>query len=312
MSNTSTVRGFLLLGSSEVREPRPVHAAPFLPVYPAALTGNLLVVAVALLGRRLRAPVYFFLGNLALVDLCFVSVTVPKSVAVCLTDCRSISFLSCAAQLFLVVLFAAPEFFVLTAVSYDRYAAICLPLRYGVVVGRGVCGKMAAASWLGGGLVGVLFSASTFSLSFCGSHVVRRFFCDVPSLLKITRSEDRSAIDASVTLSLTVGAVGSVSIAVSYARVIGAVLRMPAAEGRAGAFSTCLPHLLVVTVFLSSGVFGYLEPPSHSSSVFDLPMPVFYAVGPPAPNPLIYSLRNRDLKAALRTILKRGFPQTLL
>ncbi|XP_007664086.2 olfactory receptor 14A2-like [Ornithorhynchus anatinus] len=303
VANTTTVRGFLLLGFSEVRELRLVQAALFLLVYLATLTGNLLVVAVTALDRSLRAPMYFFLGNLSVLDLCFITVTVPNSVLDSLTDCNSISFLGCATQVFLVVLFGGSEFFILTAMSYDRYAAICHPLRYEVLMDRGACVKMATASWLGGGLFGVLFSAPTFSLSFCGSHVVQQFFCDIPSLLKITCSEEHVTIDLSVTAGVATGVVCFVSIVVSYARIFGAVLRMPAAEGRARAFSTCLPHLAVVTLFVVTSFCAYLKPPSGSPSVLDLLVSVFYVVVPPAFNPLIYSLRNRDVKAALGRVL---------
>ncbi|XP_003429194.2 olfactory receptor 14A2-like [Ornithorhynchus anatinus] len=308
MPNVSTVRGFLLLGFSEVRELQPVQAALFLPVYPAAPTGNLLVVAVTVLDRRLRAPMYFFLGNLSLIDLCLVSVTFPKSFYNSLTDLREISFLGCATQVCLVIFFAGAEYFLLTAMSYDRYAAIRLPLRYGVVMNRATCGKMAAASWLGGGLFGVLFSASTFSLSFRGSNVVQQFFRDVPSLLKITCSEEHVAIDVSVAAGVALGVVCFILIVVSYARIFRAVPRMPAAEGRAGAFSTCLPHLTVVTLFVITSFCAYLEPPSDSPSVLNPLMSLFYTVSPPALNPLIYSLRNRDVKAALGRGLSREWP----
>ncbi|XP_028909556.1 olfactory receptor 14A2-like [Ornithorhynchus anatinus] len=312
MPNVSTVRGFLLLGFSEVRELRLVHAALFLLVYLAALTGNLLIVAVTVLDRRLRTPMYFFLGHLSVLDLCLVSVTVPKSVTISLTNNSSISFPGCVAQLLLGTLFAAAEYFVLTAMSYDRYVAICLPLRYEVLMDRGACEKMAAASWLSGGLIGVLFSSFTFSLSFCGSNVIQQFFCDVSSLLKIACSEEHVAIDVSVAVAVALGILCFVSIVVSYARIFRAVLRMPAAEGRARAFSTCLPHLTIVIVVILTAVTAYLKLPSDSSSTPDLLVSVFYIVVPPALNPLVYSLRNRDVKAAVGRVIKERFSHPFL
>ncbi|XP_039766570.1 olfactory receptor 14A2-like isoform X2 [Ornithorhynchus anatinus] len=303
MVNATKVTGFLLLGSSEIREPRPVQAAPFLPVYPAAPTGNLLVVAVTVLDRRLRAPMYFFLGNLSLIDLCYVSVTVPKSIHDSPTDRREISFLGCAAQVFSVVLFGGSEVFLLTAMSYDRYAAICLPLRYEVVMDRGACGKLAAASRLFGGLFAVMSSSGTFSLPFCGSFLIPQFFCDIVSVVRLSCSETHLVIDAVVVTGTLLGVLCFVSIAVSYARVFRAVLRMPAAEGRARALSTCLPRLAVTTVFFTTAAFGSLHPPSDSSSVPDLLVSVFYSVVPPALNPLVYSLRNRDVKMAMGRVL---------
>ncbi|XP_028909639.1 olfactory receptor 14J1-like [Ornithorhynchus anatinus] len=201
MANRTAVRGFLLLGFSEVREVRPAQAAPFLPVYPA---GNLLVVAV--LDRRLRAPVYFFLGHLALVDLCLVSVTVPKSVLDSLTDKRSISFPGCVAQVFLVVFCAGTDVAPLTVTSHDRYAAIRLPLRYGVIVDRGACGKTAAASWL-------------------SRHLL-------PALLRLVKLSGVNVRELGAVIFTASSGLGcSATIVVPYARIFGAVPRMPAAEG---------------------------------------------------------------------------------
>ncbi|XP_038599008.1 olfactory receptor 14A16-like [Tachyglossus aculeatus] len=312
MPNVSTVKEFLLLGFSEVRELQLVHTALFLLVYLAALTGNLLIITVTVLDRRLHTPMYFFLRNLSVLDLCYISVTVPKSIHDSLTDKRSISFLGCATQLFLVDLFAGSELFLLMAMSHDRYVAICLPLRYELIMTNTACGKMAAASWLTGVMFGVSYSALTLSLSFCGSNLVQTFFCDVPSLLKISCSKEHIAINVSVTGGVAFGVFCFILIIVSYVRIFRAVLRMPATESRAKAFSTCLPHLAVVTVFFSAAAVDYVKPVSDSPSTLDLLVSVFYTVVPPALNPLIYSLRNRDMKAALGRVLKGRFLLPLL
>ncbi|XP_038597807.1 olfactory receptor 14A2-like [Tachyglossus aculeatus] len=303
MFNVTKVTEFLLLGFSEVRELQLVHAAMFLLVYLAALTGNLLIVAVTALDRRLHTPMYFFLRNLSILDLCLISVTVPKSIHSSLTDHRSISFLGCASQVFSVVLFATSELFVLTAMSYDRYAAICLPLRYEVLMDRGACSKMAAASWLGGGLFAVMSSSGTFSLPFCGSFLIPQFFCDIASVVRLSCSETHPVIVVLLVTGTLSGVFCFVSILVSYARIFWAVLRMPAHEGRAKAFSTCLPHLTVTTMFFTTAIFATLKPSSGSSSALDMVLSVFYVVMPPALNPLIYSLRNRDVKAAVGRVL---------
>ncbi|XP_038597822.1 olfactory receptor 14A2-like [Tachyglossus aculeatus] len=307
MPSVSTVGEFLLLGFSEIRELQLVHVQLFLLVYLAALTGNFLIVAITALDRLLQTPMYFFLRNLSVLDLCYISVTVPKSVVISLTNNRSISLLRCVAQVFLVVLFAASELAILTVMSYHRYAAICLPLRYELIMNNRVSGKMAAVSWLIAVLFGVLYSASTFSLGFCGSNIVHQFFCDVPSLLKISCSEDHVAIDVSVTGAVGLHVACFVFIVVSYVHIFQAVLMMPATEGRAKAFSTCLPHLAVFTVFVSTAVISYLKPVSDSTSTLDLLLSMFYAVVPPTLNPLIYNLRNRNMKAALGRVLKESF-----
>ncbi|XP_038598591.1 olfactory receptor 14A2-like [Tachyglossus aculeatus] len=300
MVNLTVMRDFLLLGFSEVRELQLLHAALFLLVYLAALAGNLLIVAVTVLDRRLHTPMYFFLRNLSVLDLCYISVTVPKSIHNSLTNKRSISFLGCATQLFSVLLFASSELFLLTAMSHDRYAAICLPLRYEVLMDRGTCGKMAAASWLGGGLLALLLSPRTLSLPFCGSILIQQFFCDIASVVQLSCSETHLFIDMIEVTGFLSGVSCFISIVISYVCIFRAVLRMPASEGRAKAFSTCLPHLVVTTVFFTSAAFGTLHPTSDSSSALDLLVSVFYTVVPPALNPLIYSLRNRDMKMSCK------------
>ncbi|XP_038598561.1 olfactory receptor 14A16-like, partial [Tachyglossus aculeatus] len=304
MTNNSTVTDFLLLGFSDIRELQLVYAMLFLLVYLMALLGNLLIVAVTTLDQRLHTPMYFFLKNLSFIDLCYISTTVPKSIVNSLTSDSSISFLGCVSQLFLVVLFAASEFYVLTSMSYDRYAAICSPLRYELIMNKTACVRLVTASWLSGGLFGVWLSASTFSLNFCGSNIVQQFFCDVPPLLKISCSEDHIAIDVSVAAGSVLDAVCFIYIIHSYVHIASAVLRMPSSEGRTKAFSTCLPHLTVIIIFLFTAAFAYLKPPSDLPSALDLLVSMFYTVVPPTLNPLIYSLRNRDLKAALGRILK--------
>ncbi|XP_038598576.1 olfactory receptor 14A2-like, partial [Tachyglossus aculeatus] len=288
-----------LLGFSEVRELQLVHAALFLLVYLLALAGNLLIVTITVLDRRLHTPMYFFLRNLSVLDLCYISVTVPKSIHDSLTKRRSISFLGCAAQFFSVVLFPASEMFLLTTMSYDRYAAICLPLRYEVIMDRGACVKLAAASWLGGGLFALMLSSGTFSLPFCGSILIPQFFCDIASVVRLACSETHLVVDVLLVTGALLGFSCFFYMVISYVHIFRAVLRMPVTEGRDKAFSTCLPHLVVTTVFFTSASFGTLHPPSDSSSALDRLVSVFYTVLPPALNPLIYSLRNRDVKAAM-------------
>ncbi|XP_038599065.1 olfactory receptor 14A16-like [Tachyglossus aculeatus] len=307
VGNTTKVREFLLLGFSEVRELQLVHAALFLLVYLAALTGNLLIVTVTALDRHFHTPMYFFLRNLSILDLCLISGIVPKSIHNSLTDHREISFPDCISQVFLVVTPGCVEVAQLTEMSYDRYTAICLPLRYEVIMDRGACGKIAAASWLSGGLFRVMYTAGTLTLILCDSNLIQQFFCDIPSLLKISCSETHVVIDVTVATAFILAFIYCIFIIISYVRIFLAVLRMPATEGLAKAFSTCMPHLIVVTIFLSTGAIVYLKPVSDSPSTLDLLMSVLYTVVHPGLNPLIYSLRNRDMKAALGRVL-RGHP----
>ncbi|XP_038598971.1 putative olfactory receptor 14L1 [Tachyglossus aculeatus] len=242
MSNITKVTEFLLLGFSDIRELQLIQAALLLLVYLAALMGNLFIVAITTFDRQFHTPMYFFLKNLSVIDLGYISITVPKSVFNSLTNVNSISLLGCAAQVFLVFLFVGSELALLTVMSHDRYVAIC-----------------------------------RLAISICLA-----FFCFV----------------------LIVG---------SYVPIFSAVLRMPSTESRSKAFSTCVPHLVIVALFITSGTSAYLKPISDSPSALDLLVTVFYAVVPPTLNPLIYSLRNRDMKAAMgRLLWPKYFPKEKL
>uniref|UniRef100_F7F7G7 Olfactory receptor n=2 Tax=Ornithorhynchus anatinus TaxID=9258 RepID=F7F7G7_ORNAN len=308
MNNHTSVTRFLLLGFSEVRELQLlVHAALFLLVYLVALTGNLLILAIPTLDQHLHTPMYFFLRNLSLLDLCYITTTVPKSILNSLTNSRSISFLGCTTQVLLMILFGGSEFFILTAMSYDRYAAICCPLRYDTIMDQEVCRKMATASWLSGGFYSLMHMAATFSSHFCGPRIIHQFFCDVPQLLKLMCPGEARAEICVLVLSVILCLGCFVSILVSYVHIFLAVLKMPATEGWTKAFSTCLPHLIVVFLYLCTSSFAHLKPPSSSPSQLDLLVSVFYTVLPPTLNPLIYSLRNKDMKATLGKIFSVHF-----
>ncbi|XP_038597489.1 olfactory receptor 14A16-like [Tachyglossus aculeatus] len=307
MANNSIVMGFLLLGFSEVRELQLVHVVLFFLVYLVALMGNLLIVTITVLDQRLHTPMYVFLKHLSLLDICYITTTVPTSILNSLTNSRSISFLGCTTQVFLMYLFGSSEVFILTAMSYDRYAAICCPLRYGIIMDQKACGKMVGASWLSGSLYSLMHTAAIFPSHFCGPRIIHQFFCDVPQLLKLMCPGEAQAEVCVLVLSVILCFGCFVSILVSYVRIFLAVLKMPATESRTKAFSTCLPHLTVVSLYLFTSVCAHLKPPSSSPLTLDLLVSVFYTVLPPTLNPLIYSLRNRDMKAALGKIFSVHF-----
>ncbi|XP_063039000.1 olfactory receptor 14J1-like, partial [Melospiza melodia melodia] len=242
---------------------------------------------------------FFFLLNLALSDLGSICTTVPKAMHNSLWDTRDISYSGCAAQLFLFVFFISAEFSLLTVMCYDRYVSICKPLHYGTLLGSRACAHMAAAAWASAFLTALLHTANTFSLPLCHGSALGQFFCEVPQLLKLSCSHSTFR---KIWISLFVTFLGFgcfVFIVFSYVQIFRAVLRIPSEQGRHKAFSTCLPHLAVLSLFLSTGFFAYLKPPSISSPSLDLALSVLYSVVPPALNPLIYSLRNQELKAAV-------------
>ncbi|XP_004875502.1 olfactory receptor 14A16 [Heterocephalus glaber] len=301
MDNATAGSMFFLSGFSPVRELQILHAVLFLGIYLAALLGNLLIITLTTKDPHLHSPMYFFLKNLSFLDLCLISITVPKSIENSLMNLNLISFLGCVAQVFFLILLASTEMALLTVMSYDRYVAICHPLRYGTIMSHQACEQMAAYSWVSGGLNAVLHTAATLSVPMCGPHVVHQFFCDIPQLLSLACFYNvREFLVIGLSLLLDIGCF--VFIDVSYFHIFSTVLKMHSQEGRSKAFSTCLPHLVVGTLFLSSGSFAYLHPLPKSPSLFDLLVSIFYTVAPPTVNPLIYSLRNKDIQKALRRL----------
>ncbi|XP_066841176.1 olfactory receptor 14C36-like [Anser cygnoides] len=299
MSNSSSITEFLLLTLADTRELQLLHFGLFLGIYLAALLGNGLILTAVACDHRLHTPMYFFLLNLALLDLGSISTTLPKAMANALWDTRAISYQGCAAQVLFLLFFIGAEYSLLTVMSYDRYIAICKPLHYGSLVGSTACAQMAAAAWGSGFLNAVLHTATTFSLPLCQGNAVDQFFCEVPQILKLSCSAVhlREGRLLMFTACLTTGCF--VFIVLSYVQISRAVLRMPSEQGRHRAFSTCLPHLAVVSLFVSTIMFAHLKPPSISSSSLDLVLSFLYSVVPPAVNPLIYSMRNQELKDVL-------------
>ncbi|XP_068521115.1 olfactory receptor 14C36-like [Anas acuta] len=247
---------------------------------------------------------YFFLLNLALLDLGCISTTLPKAMANALWNTRAISYQGCAAQVFFLVFLIGSEFFLLTVMAYDRYVAICKPLHYGSLLGSRACAQMAAAAWGSGFLNAVLHTATTFSLPLCQGNAVDQFFCEIPQILKLSCSGTYLTEVKFLLVSACLGVGCFVFIVFSYVQIFRAVLRMPSVQGRHKAFSTCLPHLAVVSLYLSTAVFAYLKPPSISFPFLDLVVAVLYSAFPPVVNPIIYSMRNKELKEALRMLLQ--------
>ncbi|XP_054035489.1 olfactory receptor 14A16-like [Dryobates pubescens] len=299
MANSSSITHFLLLPFPGTRQLQLLHFCPFLAIYLAALLGNGLIISTIAWDHHLHTPMYFFLLNLALLDLGAISTTVPKSMANSLRDRRDISYAGCVAQVFLFPFFMSAEYFLLTTMSYDRYVAICRPLHYETLLGSRVCLHLVAAAWACGALNALLHTTNTFSLPLCQGIAVDQFFCEIPQILKLSCSTSYLREIWLLVLTACLFFVCFVLIVVSYVQIFRAVLRIPSQQGRHKAFATCLPHLAVVSLFLSTASFAYLKPSSISSPSLDLVVSVLYSVVPPAVNPLIYSLRNQELKAAL-------------
>ncbi|NXE85841.1 O14J1 protein, partial [Cochlearius cochlearius] len=297
--NSSSITQFLLLAFTDTRELQLLHFWLFLGIYLAALLGNGLIITTVACDHRLHTPMYFFLLNLSLLDLGSISTTLPKSMANSLFDTRAISYAGCAAQLFFFLFLITAEYFLLTVMAYDRYVAICKPLHYGTLLGSRACVHMAAAAWGSGFLYALLHTANTFSLPLCQGNALDQFFCELPQILKLSCSDAYLREFQLLVFSAFVFLGCFVFIVLSYVQIFRAVLRIPSQQGREKAFSTCLPHLAVVSLFVSTAMLAYLKPPSISSPSLDLVVAVLYAMVPPAVNPLIYSMRNNQLKDAL-------------
>uniref|UniRef100_A0A8C9MY72 Olfactory receptor n=1 Tax=Serinus canaria TaxID=9135 RepID=A0A8C9MY72_SERCA len=299
MSNSSSISHFLLLALADTRQLQLLHFCLLLGISLAALLGNGLIISAVACGHHLHTPMFFFLLNLALSDLGSICTTVPKAMHNSLWDTRTISYSGCVAQLFLFLVFISAEYFLLTIMCYNRYVSICKPLHYGILLGSRACAHMAAAAWASAFLNALLHTANTFSLPLCHGNAVDQFFCEIPHILKLSCSKSYLR-ELGVSVFTTILAFGCfVFIVFSYVQIFRAVLRIPSEQGRHKAFSTCLPHLAVVSLFLSTAAFAYLKPSSISSPALDLLVSFLYAVVPPALNPLIYSLRIQELKAAV-------------
>ncbi|KAM8793385.1 olfactory receptor 14C36-like [Eudromia elegans] len=302
MSNSSSLNEFLLLPFADTRELQLLHFSLFLAIYLAALLGNGLIITAVACDHHLHTPMYFFLLNLSLLDLGSISTTVPKSVATSLSDTRVISYSGCVAQVFFLLFFFSAEYSLLTVMAYDRCVAICRPLHYGTLMSSRACVKMAAAAWGTGFLYALLHTGNTFSIPLCQGNEVEQFFCEIAQILKLSCSDSYLREVGLIVVSFCLMFGCFVFIILSYMQILRAVLRIPSEQGRHKAFSMCLPHLIVVSLFVSVLTFAYMKPPSFSSSALDLVVAVLYAVVPPTVNPFIYSLRTMELKDALRKL----------
>ncbi|XP_064904355.1 olfactory receptor 14A16-like [Columba livia] len=310
MSNSSSITQFLLLPFTDTRELQLLHFWLFLGIYLAALLGNGLIITTIAWDQHLHTPMYFFLLNLALLDLGCISTILPKSMANSLWDTRAISYAGCVIQVFLFIFAMSTEYCLLTIMSYDRYIAICKPLHYGTLLGSRACVHMAAAAWAAGFLYSLLHTTNTFSLPLCKGNALGQFFCEIPNILKLSCSGAYLRELGLLVVSGCLFFMCFISIVLSYVQIFRAVFRIPSEQGRHKAFSTCLPHLAVVT--LSAPLFfAYLKPPSISFPSLDLVVSVLYSLIPPTLNPLIYSMRNKEVKDALRKLITGGISKII-
>ncbi|XP_021049287.1 olfactory receptor 8K3-like isoform X2 [Mus pahari] len=301
----TVVTEFILMGITDHPELQPSLFGLFLLIYLISLVGNLGMIVLTMVDSRLQTPLYFFLRHLATTDLGYSTAVGPKMLTNFIVDQNRISFNLCATQLAFFLLFIACELFILSAMSYDRYVAICKPLLYMVIMSKRLCWVLIVIPYVYCTIVALLITIKIFTLSFCGSNVISHFYCDSLPLLSLVCSNTQEIEVIMLFLSAFNLISSLLLVLVSYLLILIAILRMNSAEGRRKAFSTCASHLTVVTVFYGTLIFMYMQPKSSHSFDTDKLASVFYTLIIPMLNPLIYSLRSKDVKNALHRTGKK-------
>ncbi|XP_006032272.1 olfactory receptor 1009-like [Alligator sinensis] len=298
--NYTMVTEFILMGLTERPDMKVILFVIFLLMYTVTLVGNIGIIIVIHSDPQLHTSMYFFLNSLSVVDICFSSVIVPRTLVNFVAEKRTISFAGCTGQAFFYIVFVTAECFLLAAMAYDRYMAICNPLLYTAVVTKRLCIQLVAGSYIGGIVNSVIQMTFIVRMPFCNSNIINHFFCDVPPLLSLSCSNIYINEMILFALAGVIELSTIFTILISYMFIFLTILRMHSSEGRHKAFSTCASHLTAVTLLYGTTIFMYLRPSSSYSLNTDKVVSVFYTVVIPMLNPLIYSLRNKDVKEALR------------
>ncbi|XP_068845171.1 olfactory receptor 5AN1-like [Capricornis sumatraensis] len=303
--NITEITEFILLGFSDFPRIIVVLFVVFLVIYILTLTWNLSLLILIRMDSHLHTPMYFFLSNLSFMDICYVTSTAPKMLYDFFQERQTITLVGCAAQYFVFSTMGLSESCLMTTMAYDRYAAICNPLLYSSVMSPTLCGRMVLGSYLAGLSSTIFQLCFMLQLQFCGPNVINHFFCDLPQLLVLSCT-DTFSVQLFTALSTMIFGVINVSIImISYVSIVISIMKITTASSRSKAFSTCASHLTAVTLFYTSGMFVYLSSSTGGSSSFDRFASVFYTVVIPMLNPLIYSLRNKEIKDALKRLQKK-------
>ncbi|XP_074838598.1 olfactory receptor 10A4-like [Carettochelys insculpta] len=297
---------FILLGFFHLNELQIVLFMVLLVIYLVALMGNLLIILLIKLNASLHTPMYFFLVNLSVLEICYTTTVFPQLLVHLLLEEKSISILGCAVQMAIITNMGLTECCLLAAMAYDRYVAICHPLHYTTIMSGQICVQLAGASWFVGISVEVAQTAWLFSLPFCGSNRIHHFFCDVPPDMKMACADTSKNEFMLLTVSVLFIMGPFLLIILSYIHIISTILRLPSAEGRRKAFSTCSSHLMVVSFFYGTGLFTYLVPKSTSIPDSEQLISLMNTILVPLSNPIIYTLRNKEVKGALRKTAERA------
>ncbi|KAG3285109.1 olfactory receptor 5AL1-like [Ictidomys tridecemlineatus] len=303
--NHSAVTEFILLGLTDDPEFQVIVFVILLIIYLVSIISNLGLIVLIQFSSQLQSPMYFFLSHLAFVDFCYTSSVTPNALANCLCEIKSISLYACAAQVCFFVTFSVCEVFLLSAMAYDRYVAICNPLRYIILMPRKLCFQIVTSIYIYGFIMGLIQTVSTFILSFCDSNVVNQFFCDDIPLIPLACSDTQVKELMLLTMAGFNVCFSLLIVLVSFLFIVSAILKKHSAKGRRKVFSTCASHLSSITMYYGTIIFMYLQPKSNHSLNTDKFASVFYVVVIPMLNPLIYSLRNKEVKNSVKRIIHK-------
>ncbi|XP_074083926.1 olfactory receptor 10AG1-like [Macrotis lagotis] len=304
-NNLTAVVEFILLGFSDLPKLQGFLFGIFLIMYLSILTGNGLLIIITKIDPALNTPMYFFLGNFSFLEICYTSVTLPRMLTDLWTQKRTISFLACAAQTCFLYILGVAECLLLAVMAYDRYVAICKPLYYPLIMNHKVCVQLVVASWIIGVPVLIEETYQIFCLNFCGPNKLNHIFCEAPPLLQLACGDTYKTEVSVHFVALTFVITPFLLILISYVKIISTIVKLPSTSGRSKAFSTCSSHLMAVGLFYGSGSIVYLQPKSSHSTGSVKVFALFYTIVTPMFNPLIYSLRNKDVISALKKLLPK-------
>ncbi|XP_075066239.1 olfactory receptor 6F1-like [Mixophyes fleayi] len=304
-SNETEVKFFILLGFPGTSEMQLFYFSIFFVIYILTLVANLLIVSVVSLNSHLHIPMYLFLSNFAVLDTWCSTAVIPKTLSYLITQDKRISHSGCLAQLCFVHSVGPTEFFLLTVMAYDRYLAICFPLKYATMMSSQICLYLVIGSWMSGFFTGWTLTIPTALLNFCGPNLIDHFFCDYIPLIKLSCSDTASSETVFFAFAWVVVLSSLSFTSVSYSYIIKTILHIPSSLGRKKAFSTCAAHLTVVIIFYGTVIFMYVRPRASYFSDKDKIISLFYSVITPLLNPLIYSLRNREFKKAFKKVQEK-------
>ncbi|XP_075049013.1 olfactory receptor 5AS1-like [Mixophyes fleayi] len=304
-SNQTSPERFILLGLSDVLYLQIICFLVFLVMYLITLSGNFLLIILVRINLKLQTPMYFFLSNLSIIDICFSSTIVPKILINTLSTDKSISLLGCAIQMFFHLALGATECVILAVMAYDRFAAVCKPLHYNTIMSKKLCSCLAVGSWTTSVTNSVIHVVLTFQLPYCRSHHVNHFFCEVPPFLQMSCRDTWLNETAMYISAVTIGLSSFILTLISYVHIICTILNISSSQGRHTAFNTCVSHLTVVVLYYGTLMFMYLHPRSAYNPETDKTMSILYTAVTPMLNPIIYSIRNKEVKSTIKKRLTR-------